>query len=404
MGRKYVRVSLGGVRDEAEIRGHRRTYIGALPGQIILGLKKVGSNNPVFMLDEVDKLSSDFRGDPASALLEALDPEQNENFTDHYLDLHFDLSRVMFICTANVADTIPHALRDRMEILEFPGYTEEEKLQIARQYLVPKQVEAHGLTEGQISFSDNSLKRMISEYTREAGVRNLERNVASVCRKVASNIARGRKQGEKIDKRKIEKLLGPPKYIPEIAERVDEPGVATGLAWTATGGTVMFVEVSRTPGEGKLTLTGQLGDVMKESAKAALTYARAHADEFGVSADFFRESDFHIHVPAGAIPKDGPSAGVTIGVALISLCTRRLVRHNVGMTGEITLRGKVLPVGGIKEKAIAGKRAGLDTIVLPKQNEKDLPDVPEHAKRALKFVFVDTVDEMLPVVLRDEER
>ena len=401
MGREYVRSSLGGVRDEAEIRGHRRTYVGALPGQIILGLKKAGSNNPVFMLDEVDKLGQDFRGDPASALLEVLDPEQNDTYVDHYLDLPFDLSRVMFICTANVPDTIPPALRDRMEILEFPGYTEEEKLQIARQYLVPDQITDHGLSDEQISINDEAINRLISEYTREAGVRNLEREIASLCRKVAKGVATEEIESREVESEDVEDMLGPPQYIPEVAERLDEPGVATGVAWTATGGTVIFVEASRSPGDGNLTLTGQLGDVMKESAQAALTYARSHCDELKVDPDLFQNSDFHIHVPAGAIPKDGPSAGVTMGLALISLCTDQLVRHDVAMTGEITLRGKVLPVGGIKEKAIAAKRAGIKTLILPAQNKKDLPDVPKYAREALEFEFVERMDEIIPIALRD---
>ncbi|MFW5923292.1 MAG: endopeptidase La [Planctomycetota bacterium] len=402
MNREYVRSSLGGVRDEAEIRGHRRTYVGAMPGQIILGLKKAHSNNPVFMLDEVDKLGSDFRGDPASALLEVLDPEQNENYIDHYLDLPFDLSKVMFICTANVPDTIPPALRDRMEILEFPGYTEEEKLQIAQQYLVPDQIEDHGLESKHIDIRDDAINRLISEYTREAGVRNLEREIASICRKVAKGVAMDELESRDVGKDDVEDMLGPPQYIPEVAERVDEPGVATGVAWTATGGTVIFVEASQTPGDGKLTLTGQLGDVMKESAQAALTFARAHTDELGLTPEMFTEHDFHIHVPAGAIPKDGPSAGVTMGMALISLCTDRKLRHDVAMTGEITLRGKVMPVGGIKEKAIAAKRAGIKTLILPEQNKKDLPDVPEYAKDVLEFQFVDKVDEIIPIALMDE--
>ena len=401
LGRKYVRSSLGGVRDEAEIRGHRRTYIGAMPGQIILHLKKAGSNNPVFMLDEVDKLGQDFRGDPASALLEVLDPEQNNTYVDHYLDLPFDLSKVMFICTANVPDTIPPALQDRMEILEFPGYTEEEKLQIALQYLVPEQITDHGLKEDQIKISEEALNRLIAEYTREAGVRNLERQIASLCRKVAKGVATGEMESREIDREAVEDMLGPQQFIPEVAERVDEPGVATGVAWTATGGTVIFVEASKTPGEGKLTLTGQLGDVMKESAQAALTFARAHSDELGVDPELFQKHDFHIHVPAGAIPKDGPSAGVTMGLALISLCTDRLIRHDVAMTGEITLRGKVLPVGGIKEKAIAAKRAGIKTLILPEQNRKDLPDVPKYAKEVLEFRFVDKMGEIIPIALRD---
>jgi len=401
MERKYVRISLGGVRDEAEIRGHRRTYIGALPGRVILGLKKAGSNNPVFMLDEVDKLGADFRGDPASGLLEVLDPEQNFSFTDHYLDLPFDLSRIFFICTANILDTIPPALRDRMEVLEFPGYTQEEKVEIGKRYLVPQQLEAHGLKGDQLAFSDDALLRIIVEYTREAGVRNLERQMASVCRKVAKDIATGAKQSETAAEETIPDLLGPPQFIPEAAERVSEPGVATGLAWTPTGGSVIFVESTRTPGDGKLLLTGQLGDVMKESAQAALTYTRSHAEALGVDADMFRKSDFHIHVPAGAIPKDGPSAGVTMGIALISLCTDRPVRHDVAMTGEITLRGKVLPVGGVKEKVLAATRVGVSTVIMPKQNEKDLADIPPYAKEKLNLVLADKMDDIIPIALKD---
>jgi ATP-dependent Lon protease len=320
---------------------------------------------------------------------------------DHYPDLPFDLSKVTFICTANVPKTIPPALQDRMEILEFPGYTEEEKLQIALQYLVPEQIGDHGLSQDQIQITDGAINRLISEYTREAGVRNLERQIASLCRKVAKGIATAEIESQQVDEDEVEDMLGPPQYIPEVAERVDEPGVATGVAWTATGGTVIFVEASKTPGDGNLTLTGQLGDVMKESAQAALTFARAHTDELGVEPKMFRENDFHIHVPAGAIPKDGPSAGVTMGLALISLCTDRLIRHDVAMTGEITLRGKVLPVGGIKEKAIAAKRAGIKTLVLPEQNRKDLPDVPKYAKDVLEFRFVDKMGEIIPIALRN---
>ena len=400
MGRKYVRLSLGGVRDEAEIRGHRRTYIGALPGRIILGLKKAGSNNPVFMLDEVDKLGADFRGDPSSALLEVLDPEQNYSFSDHYLDLPFDLSKVLFICTANMLDTLPPALRDRMEVLEFPGYTREEKLQIAKRYLVPQQVQRHGLSPEQVTFTDAALSRLITEYTREAGVRNLERQIGSVCRKVAKGIALGQKAVEAVDAEQVPELLGPPQFLPQVAERVTEPGVATGLAWTPTGGTLMFVETTRTPGEGRLILTGQMGDVMKESAQAALTYTRAHTQDLGIAPELLAKSDFHIHVPAGSVPKDGPSAGVTMSTALVSLLTGRPVRHNVAMTGEITLRGKVLPVGGIKEKVLAAYAAPeIDTVVLPKQNEKDIVDVPASAREKLRFIFADKVDEIAPVAL-----
>ena len=401
MGRKYIRVALGGTRDEAEIRGHRRTYIGSLPGRIISALRKAGSNNPVFMLDEVDKLGADFRGDPASALLEVLDPEQNFSFTDHYLEVPFDLSKVFFICTANFLDPVPPALKDRMEALEFPGYTEEEKLQIARRYLVPHQVEAAGLQAGQIAFTDGALRRLTNEYTREAGVRNLERQIASICRKVAKGVAMGTEATKQIDEAQVTELLGPPKFIPETAERLDEPGVAAGLAWTPTGGDLIFIESIMTLGDGKLTLTGMLGDVMKESAQAALTYVRAHAKDFGIDPDIFRKNDFHIHVPAGAIPKDGPSAGITMAMALASLCSRRKVRHNVAMTGEITLRGKVLPVGGIKEKVLAARRAGIETVVVPRQNEKDLADLPEYARQSLKFVPVDRVEDIAPIALEE---
>jgi len=402
MGRKYIRVALGGTRDEAEIRGHRRTYIGSLPGRIISALRKAGSNNPVFMLDEVDKLGADFRGDPASALLEVLDPEQNFSYTDHYLEVPFDLSKVLFICTANILDPVPPALRDRMEALEFPGYTEEEKLQIAKRYLLPHQIEANGLKPDQVAFTDEAMRKLINEYTREAGVRNLERQIASVCRKVAKAIAMQKEAAKGIDTDQVVELLGPPKFIAETAERLNEPGVAAGLAWTPTGGDIIFVETIMTAGDGKLTLTGMLGDVMKESAQAALTYVRAHAKDFGLDQELFRKNDFHIHVPAGAIPKDGPSAGVTIAMALASLCTRRKVKDDVAMTGEITLRGKVLPVGGIKEKVLAARRAGIKTVILPKQNEKDLADLPDYAKQSLTFVPVDKVEEIVPVALEEK--
>jgi ATP-dependent Lon protease len=402
MGRKYIRISLGGVRDEAEIRGHRRTYIGSLPGRIISALRKAGSNNPVFMLDEVDKLGADFRGDPASALLEVLDPEQNFSYTDHYLEVPFDLSRVLFICTANFLDPVPPALKDRMEVLEFPGYTEEEKLQIATRYLVPDRVEATGLGPEQFKVTDSALLRIINGYTREAGVRNLEREISSLCRKVAKSVAvEGESRGD-IDDERLSELLGPPRFIAETAERLDEPGVAAGLAWTPTGGDIIFIESTMTPGDGKLILTGRLGDVMKESAQAALTYVRAHAPDFGVDPGIFGKRDFHIHVPAGAIPKDGPSAGVTIAIALASLCSARKVKHNVAMTGEITLRGKVLPVGGIKEKVLAARRAGIDTVVVPAKNEKDLADLPDYAKRDMRFVPVDKVEEIVAVALEAE--
>ena len=402
LGRKYIRVALGGTRDEAEIRGHRRTYIGSLPGRIISALRKAGSNNPVFMLDEVDKLGMDFRGDPASAPLEVLDPEQNFSYTDHYLEVPFDLSKVLFICTANFLDPVPPPLKARMEVLEFPGYTEEEKLEIAKRYLQPHQLEANGLTAEQIAFPDDALRRLIAEYTREAGVRNLERQIASICRKVAKAIAMEGESHTTVDEQKVAELLGPAKFIRETTQRLDEPGVAAGLAWTPSGGDILFVESIMTPGEGKLTLTGMLGTVMKESAQAALTYVHAHAESMGLDAELFGNRNFHIHVPAGAIPKDGPSAGVTMAMALASLCTGRRVRYNVAMTGEITLRGKVLPVGGIKEKVLAARRAGIDTVIVPAQNEKDLAKLPDYARDTLQFVMVDKVEEIMPVALEPE--
>jgi ATP-dependent Lon protease len=355
------------------------------------------------MLDEVDKLGADFRGDPASALLEVLDPEQNSTYVDHYLEVPFDLSKVLFICTANFLDPVPPALKDRMEVLEFPGYTEEEKLHIARRYLVPQQIERAGLQEDQFGATEEALRSLINEYTREAGVRNLERQIASLCRKAAKRIATGETPEQKIERDQVVEMLGPPKFIPEVAERVSEPGVAAGLAWTPTGGDIIFVETTMTPGEGKLILTGMLGDVMKESAQAALTYVRAHSDQFDVDPELFQEHDFHIHVPAGAIPKDGPSAGVTMAVALGSLCSGRRVHHDVAMTGEITLRGKVLPVGGIKEKVLAACRAGISKVIVPERNEKDLAGVPDYAKEKLDFVAVDKVDDIFPVALEAEK-
>ncbi len=404
MGRKFVRISLGGVHDEAEIRGHRRTYIGALPGRIIQGLKNAGSNNPIFMLDEVDKIGMDFRGDPSSALLEVLDPEQNFSFTDHYLDVPFDLSRVMFITTANVLDTIPSALRDRMETLVLPGYIEEEKLQIAYKYLIPRQIEENGLKRSNISFTKSAVRKIIREYTREAGVRNLERQIASVCRKVAKDVAAGKLQSRKITPDEVIEMLGPAKYYSEIAERTSEPGVATGLAWTPTGGDILFVEATSMHGNKGLILTGQLGDVMKESAQAALSYIRAHAEDFGIKPSFFEKTDIHVHVPAGAIPKDGPSAGVTIATAIISMLTSRPVRHDIAMTGEITLRGKVLPVGGIKEKVLAARRAGIRKVILPAKNKDDLEDIPEYTKKNMTFYFVESLDEVLNLALQRRKK
>ena len=409
MGRKFIRLSLGGVRDEAEIRGHRRTYVGALPGRIIQGIKKSGSNNPIFMLDEVDKIGMDFRGDPSSALLEVLDPEQNFSFSDHYIDVPFDLSKVMFITTANVLDTIPPALRDRMETLELPGYSEDQKMMIANQFLTPKQINEHGLTSDYIEFQDAAIQTIISSYTREAGVRNLEREIAAICRGVAKDVARGIKEKVAIGPENLHKFLGPVKFFSEVAERTSLPGVATGLAWTPTGGDIIFVEATKMRGEKGLTLTGQLGDVMKESAQAALAYVRTKSKDLGIEEDFFEKNDIHIHVPAGAIPKDGPSAGITMFVALTSLLTNVPIRNDVAMTGEITLRGLVLPVGGIKEKVLAGMRAGIRTIILPKKNEKDLEEIPEHIRNQMNFKFIQKMDEAIELALkhpdpRTEER
>jgi ATP-dependent Lon protease len=403
MGRKFIRISLGGVRDEAEIRGHRRTYVGALPGRIIQGVKKAGSNNPIFMLDEVDKIGMDFRGDPSSALLEVLDPEQNFSFSDHYIDVNFDLSKVMFITTANVLDTIPPALRDRMETLELPGYSEDQKMMIAKEFLISKQINEHGLSTEFIEFQDAALQVIISSYTREAGVRNLEREIATICRGVAKDVARGVMEKVVIGPESLHKYLGPVKFFLEVAERTSNPGVATGLAWTPTGGDIIFVEATKMRGEKGLTLTGQLGDVMKESAQAALAYVRSKSKELGIEEDFFEKNDIHIHVPAGAIPKDGPSAGVTMFIALTSLLTNKPVRNDVAMTGEITLRGLVLPVGGIKEKVLAGMRAGIRTIILPKRNEKDLEEIPEHIRNQMNFKFIQRMDEAIELALTHTE-
>ena len=403
MGRKFIRISLGGVRDEAEIRGHRRTYVGALPGRIIQGIKKAGSNNPIFMLDEVDKIGMDFRGDPSSALLEVLDPEQNFSFSDHYIDVNFDLSKVMFITTANVLDTIPPALRDRMETLELPGYSEDQKMMIAKEFLIRKQINEHGLSSEFIEFQDAALQIVISSYTREAGVRNLEREIATICRGVAKDVARGVKEKVVIVPDNLHRFLGPVKFFLEVAERTSNPGVATGLAWTPTGGDIIFVEATKMRGEKGLTLTGQLGDVMKESAQAALAYVRSKSKELGIEEDFFEKNDIHIHVPAGAIPKDGPSAGITMFVALTSLLTNKPVRSDVAMTGEITLRGLVLPVGGIKEKVLAGMRAGIKTIILPKKNEKDLEEIPEHIRNQMNFKYIQRMDEAIELALKVTE-
>ncbi len=394
LGRKFIRISLGGVKDEAEIRGHRRTYVGALPGKIIQGLRRVGSNNPVFMMDEVDKIGADFRGDPSSALLEVLDPEQNYSFRDHYLGVPFDLSKVMFITTANLLDPIQPAFRDRMEILRLPGYTEEEKLQIGIRHLIPKQVEENALDEKLISFTPGAIKKIISLFTREAGVRNLEREIASVCRKVARKVAEGKKKLTKIASKGLESYLGPPKVFRDELLKKDQVGVATGLAWTATGGEILFVETIKMKGKGALSLTGSLGDVMKESAQAGLSYAKAHADDLGIKSNIFSQNDFHIHIPEGAIPKDGPSAGVTIAASLISVCTNSKVKWDVALTGEITLRGNVLPVGGVKEKVLAAQRAGVKTLILPLANKKDLIDIPKKVKKEMQFILVEEINEV----------
>jgi ATP-dependent Lon protease len=400
LNRKFIRVSLGGIRDEAEIRGHRRTYVGAMPGRIIQGMKNTGTKNPVFMLDEIDKVGVDFRGDPSSALLEALDPEQNKEFSDHYLEVPFDLSEVMFICTGNILDTIPEPLRDRMEVITFPGYTEDEKFQIARKFLWPKQIEAQGLSKKKIEISDGGLKEVIQSYTREAGVRNLERSLASICRKVARLVAEKKKYPLNIEASDVRKLLGSQRFSSQIAEKKDEVGMSTGLSVTPFGGEILFIEVSLMPGKGKLTLTGQLGDVMKESAKAAFTWTRAHYYELGLKADFAEKIDVHIHVPEGAVQKDGPSAGVAIATALVSALTGIPVKRHVGMTGEVTLRGRVLEIGGLKEKSIAGHRAGLTTIIVPKENKKDLDDIPAAVKKDIKFTYVEEVADVLEVALK----
>ena len=403
MGRQFHRLSLGGVRDEAEIRGHRRTYVGALPGRIIEGLRKCGSRNPVMILDEVDKLGADFRGDPAAALLEVLDPEQNRNFLDHYLDVPFDLSSVLFITTANIIDTIPPPLRDRMEVLELAGYTEEEKVQIARRFLLPRQTAENGLKPEDVEISDDAVRAIIARYTREAGLRNLEREIAAICRKVARRKAEGESGPAAIRIEDLQGYLGPERFSSEMAERISQPGVAVGLAWTPFGGEILFVEATRMPGGKSLTITGQLGEVMRESAVAALSYIRSRAPELGIDPAFFAQADLHVHVPAGAIPKDGPSAGVTIATAIASLLTSRPVRPDTGMTGEITLRGKVLPVGGVKEKVLAARRAGLKTIILPAENEKSLQDLSASVRGDLRFVFAHTVDDVFKAGLQETQ-
>ncbi len=406
LGRKFVRISLGGVHDEAEIRGHRRTYIGALPGRIIQGLKKAGSNNPVFMLDEVDKIGQDFRGDPSSALLEVLDPEQNFSFSDHYLEIPFDLSKVMFIATANMMETVPPALRDRMEIIEIPSYIEDEKLHIAKQFLVPKQIAEHGLKDEQIRFEDDALRTVIASYTREAGVRSLERQIATVARGVARDVAENGGKNSVIRKDGLSKYLGQQKFFRDVAERINRPGIAVGMAWTPVGGDILFIEATKMKGKGNLILTGQLGEVMKESAQAALSFIASHAEALGLPPDFRSELDIHVHVPAGAVPKDGPSAGVTILTALTSLLTGRLVRNDLAMTGEITLRGAVLPIGGVKEKVLAAHRAGIKTILLPERNRLDLDEVPKSALEGanpIQFHFVKEMSEVIHRALRSEE-
>jgi len=402
MGRKFVRISLGGIRDEADIRGHRRTYIGALPGRILQEMRKCASRNPVFMLDELDKIGADFRGDPASALLEVLDPEQNSSFTDHYLDQPFNLSSVMFIGTANYAEPIPPALHDRMEIIELPGYTETEKLHIARRYLVPRQLKEHGLKKTQLILRDEAISTIVRSYTREAGVRNLERHIASVCRAVATEIARGQKRKRTIGKRNLAEILGPAQYESELALRTGIPGVATALAYTPVGGELLFVESATMPGKGQLQLTGQIGGVMKESAQAAFSVVKANAKRLGIQERQFAKLDYHIHVPAGAVPKDGPSAGVAMFTSLVSLLLEKPVRPDVAMTGEITLRGLVLPIGGLKEKVLAAKQAGITTVILPTRNRKDVPEIPKEAQKGLEFAFVKNTGELLKIALNTD--
>jgi len=394
LGRKFVKVSLGGIRDEAEIRGHRRTYVGSLPGRIIQGIKEAQTNNPVFMLDEIDKVGSDFRGDPSAALLEALDPEQNKDFSDHYLEVPFDLSKVMFITTANVMDTIPPALRDRLEVIRFSSYTEDEKFNIAKKYLIKKALKSTGLMTNEISVDSKALRNIITRYTREAGVRNLERELTKIMRKKARAIAEKKKTKKQLSSLELGKYLGLPKYSISLAEKKDETGVSTGLAWTQSGGDILFIEVAIMPGKGKITLTGKLGDVMKESCKAAVTYLRSHSKLLGIKQDFSK-TDIHIHVPEGSVPKDGPSAGVALASALYSALTGKKVKKNIGMTGEITLRGNVLEIGGVKEKVLAAHRAGLKTVLLPKENRKDTKEIPSKVRKEIKIQFVDNLNEVI---------
>ena len=403
-GREFVRMSLGGVRDEAEIRGHRRTYIGAIPGRIITSIKDAGTNNPVFLFDEVDKIGADFKGDPASALLEVLDPEQNKDFTDHFLDLPFDLSKVMFITTANSTETIPRPLLDRMEVIEVSGYTEEEKVKIAQQYLIPKQIKAHGLKPKNFGITEKALRDLINYYTRESGVRNLEREIGSLCRKVARKIVTKKGTSFRITPSGLEGYLGKKKYRYDVVEGESEVGVVTGMAWTQVGGDTLFIETALVPGSGKIQLTGQLGDVMQESAKAAITYIRSIAAEYGIEDEFYKKYDLHVHVPEGAVPKDGPSAGVTMFTAVMSALTDTPVRKDVAMTGEITLRGKVLPVGGIKEKVLAAHRAGIKTILLPRENEADIDDIPQAVRKQLKFVLLDRAVETLDYAFAEKTK
>ncbi|HET7856874.1 MAG TPA: endopeptidase La [Gaiellaceae bacterium] len=400
LGRTFTRISVGGVRDESEIRGHRRTYIGAMPGTIIRALRDAETRNPVFLIDEIDKMGADFRGDPASAMLEVLDPEQHHAFRDHYLDLPFDLSKILFICTANQLETIPPPLLDRMDVIHLSGYTEDEKLGIAKRYLVPKQLEAHGLADARVTFTEGALRTVIREYTREAGVRNLERQIAALCRKAARRVAEGKAKGAtRVDERRVRSWLGPRRFAGEVRKRTEDPGVATGLAVTATGGDVLFIEATGYPGRGRLKVTGQLGEVMQESAEAALSWVRSHAEHLGLEPEWFGEHDIHVHVPAGAVPKDGPSAGITMVTAIVSLVSGRPVSDEVAMTGEVTLTGQVLPIGGVREKVLAAQRAGVRTVVLPKENEPDLEELPAETRKELTFVLAEHVDEVLEVAL-----